>query len=138
MKIHISRVGTSDGVVKINRVLQHEIKVGVIKSISSMPQKKAAFKISIVPSTSKEVVQAICHKMNKAGYSTRILPSNGYSHHSSSRVRRHNRVKNIPTINKNIIIAEKVFLPEQPSEPIELLPPNGDPPQNDKKGKDQR
>lgn len=133
MKIHISRVGTPDGVVKINRVLQHEIKVGVIKSISSMPQKKAAFKISVAPSTSKEVVQAICHKMNKAGYSTRVLPLNGYSHHPVSGIHRHYRAKNIPTINKDIIIAERVFLPKQPSKPIKFPSPNDTTPQDGKK-----
>ena len=130
MKAHISKRRTTRNVAKVNNILRHELEVGEIKSISPILSKRAAIKIAVAPSTSQETVHAICHKMNKAGYSTKVLQPDRY--HTCFPPRK------IRAVSGSTIIVGKVTLPNLPSTPVEWPSPKGVPPQKKKKGKKQR
>lgn len=142
MKAHISKMGATRNVAKVNNILRHEIEVGEIKSISSILSKRAVkravIKITVAPSTSQEIVHTICHKMNEAGYSTRVLPLGRHHTCSPSSVQRRYPSRKTHVVSGSIIIAGKVALPNPPSTPVEWPSPYGTPPKRGKKGKKQR
>ena len=138
MKAHISKRRTTRNVAKVNNILRHEIEMGEIKSISPMHSKRAVIKITVTPSTSQETVHTICHKMNEAGYSTKVMPSDRHHICLPSSAHRCYPSRKIHAVSRSIIIAGKVTLPNPPSTSVEWPSPNGTPPKKGKKGKKQR
>lgn len=133
MKAHISKVGATRNVARVNNILRHEIEVGEIKSISSILSKRAVIKITVAPSTSQETVHTICHKMNEAGYSTKVLPPDRYHTCFPSSVQRGYPSRKIRAASGSIIIAGKVTLPNLPSTPVKWPSPDGTPPKKKKR-----
>ena len=138
MKARISKMGTTRNAAKVNNILRHEIEAGEIRSISPLLSKRAVIKITVAPSTSQETVHTICHKMNEAGYSTKVLPPDRYHTCFQLSVQKGYPSRKIRAASGSIIIAGKVTLPNLPSTPVEWPSPDGTPPKKEKRGKKQR